>query len=364
MRFQRIALEKIDQQSVPRDPEGPFGIRRADWDEFLITYKPEIEEIAVDLKRLGQIYPVILEERGNDRYRIVAGFVQIGAARKTGWQSIEAKIFEQGEIPPQELFLLALSGRILEDSISPVEKAVALKKALTSFGFKEEEIGREIAPLLDIPPSRKVIRNYLALADADEAIRDAVHFGHLPANQAFLLLPFEAADRLALSNLFQNLRPSFNEAKEILRNMGDVARMQKKPIKEILALKEIKGILKPACPPAGRHGRRGRDKTLSQRKKTENLRQTLKKLRYPLLSETREEMYKRLKALALSPEVRVTFDPTFEKEEIAITLEAKDEEKLACALKTLQAALAAGKFASIFSLLEGRGPQEGKRDEV
>ncbi|KPJ62354.1 MAG: hypothetical protein AMS15_04220 [Planctomycetes bacterium DG_23] len=357
MRFQRIALEKIDQQSVPRDPEGPFGIRRADWDEFLITYKPEIEEIAVDLKRLGQIYPVILEERGNDRYRIVAGFVQIGAARKTGWQSIEAKIFEQGEIPPQELFLLALSGRILEDSISPVEKAVALKKALTSFGFKEEEIGREIAPLLDIPPSRKVIRNYLALADADEAIRDAVHFGHLPANQAFLLLPFEAADRLALSNLFQNLRPSFNEAKEILRNMGDVARMQKKPIKEILALKEIERILQDETLPRPQAG-------LSKGKKREHLRQTLKKLRYPLLSETREEMYKRLKALALSPEVRVTFDPTFEKEEIAITLEAKDEEKLACALKTLQAALAAGKFASIFSLLEGRGPQEGKRDEV
>jgi ParB-like chromosome segregation protein Spo0J len=344
-----VVLEKIDQKSPG-------------WDDFIFTYKPELERITSKLKRLGEIYPSIVEKRGDDKYRIVAGFAQIRAAEEAGGQTIEAKIFEQGEIPPPELFLLALMARPFEGSISPVEKAVALKKAIELFGFEEEEIEQEMAPLLDIPASREVIGNYLMLAEAAEVIKDAVHFGKLPANQAFLLFPFKKADRLALFNLLQDLQPSFNEAKEILRNIGDVARMQKRPIKEILGLKEIEGILQPVKRSV--RAADGQDKTLSRRKKKELLRWALRKLRYPFLSGTEEEMRKCIKALALSPEVHLSFDPTFETEEITLTLEAKDEEKIACALKTLQAALEAGKFAHLFSLLKGPGLPEGERDEV
>jgi len=230
-------------------------------------------------------------------------------------------------------------------NISAVEKALALKKAIDLFGFEEEEVRREIAPLVDVPPSKEVIRNYISLAEADEALKDAVHFGRFSASQAFLLLPFKAADRLALFNLLQNLSANFNETKEILRNISDLAKLQKRPIKEILGLEEIKGILP--------------DETLSRRQKAENIRQILKKLRYPCLYETEEQLRKRIKALALNPAVHLAYDPSFEKEEITISLKVENENKLACALKSLQAALAAGKFAKIFSLLRGEDRQKG-----
>jgi len=101
------------------------------------------------------------------------------------------------------------------------------------------------------------------------------------------------------------------------------------------------------------------DEALSRRQKTENVRQILKKLRYPLLSQTEEQLRKRIKALALNPAVHLAYDPSFEKEEITISLKVTDEDKLACALKSLGAALAAGKFAKIFSLLRGERRQRG-----
>ena len=329
MRLKNTLLKEIDLKSPG-------------WDDFIVTYKPDIEKIAASLERLGQIYPVILEKRENDRYRIVTGYKRVLAAKKIGWKAVEAKIYQQGEIRPRELFLLALATKAFDKSISPVDKAVALKKAQDIFGL-EEELRQEIAPLLDVPPAREVIRNYIALAEADETIKDAVHLGQLPASQAFLLLPFQATDRLALFNLLQDLSANFNEAKEIVRNVSDLAQLQKKPIKEILAGGEIKEILQ--------------DGALSRRDRTSHLRRALRQKRYPLLSQDSEELKRRIRALALSPAVHMAYDPSFEKEEITISLKVADEDELAAVLKRLLAGLEAGNFARILSLLKGQDRQ-------
>jgi len=327
MRSQKALLKEIDLESPGCD-------------DFIFTYKPDIEEIAASLKRLGQINPVILEERERKRYRIVAGYARVLAARILGWETVEAKIYEKDEACPRELFLLALATKAFGKSISPADKAIALTKAQNFFGC-QEELRQEIAPLLDVPPSKEVIRNYKRLAEADEAIKDAVHFGQLSVAQAFLLLPFQGTDRLALFNLLQNLSANFNEAKEILRNISDLAQLQKRSIKEILAGEEIKGILQ--------------DDGLSRRQKIIHLRRALRLKRYPRLSQDSEELKRRIKALALPPRVHLAYDPSFEKEEITVSLEVADEGELAAVLKRLLAGLEAGKFARIFSVLKGQG---------
>ena len=60
----------------------------------------DVEDITLSLSKYGQLHPICVRENSTDdkKYEVVYGSRRLAAARKLGWQEIDAKIIQVSDI--------------------------------------------------------------------------------------------------------------------------------------------------------------------------------------------------------------------------------------------------------------------------
>jgi len=163
------------------------------WDAYLMRRRIDAADIRKSVAENGVVEPVTLEERGGG-FRVIAGFRRVKAARDAGLREIPAVIYPEGALAPKEAFRLALASNAPGTTLSDADKALALAKA-HDFGFSDEKIESEVAPLLGLPRSFKVVRRYLEIAAMPAAVVDALAEGAISRQHAEAVAALPADER-------------------------------------------------------------------------------------------------------------------------------------------------------------------------
>jgi ParB family chromosome partitioning protein len=155
----------------PRQPRGHFD-------------QEQLEELALSLREIGVLQPILVRPIDEDRYEIIAGERRYRAARLAGLEEIPAIVRQTDDA---QLLTEALVENIHRADLNPLEEAAAYQQLLDDFGMTHEELAKRVGK------SRSAISNALRLLGLPPALQQRVATRALTAGHARALLALEDA---------------------------------------------------------------------------------------------------------------------------------------------------------------------------
>jgi ParB family chromosome partitioning protein len=192
-----------------------------------------LEELAASIREHGLIQPLIVTERGPERYQLIAGERRWQAARMAGLAAVPVIV---KEATPQQVLELALVENIQRADLNPLEEASAFQQLVEEFGLTQEQVAERVGK------SRVAVTNTLRLlrspAEVKQALADGtIHEGHA---RALLALPTAEAQIAALKTVVKQSL-SVRQTEELVRRLkaDPPAKTPKEPVApEIQALEK------------------------------------------------------------------------------------------------------------------------------
>lgn len=198
-----VAISAIQQN--PRQPRTHFD-------------DSALDELAASIREHGIIQPLIVSERGADRYELVAGERRWRAAQRAGLERVPVIVRETTQ---QQLLELALIENVQRADLNPIEEAHAYTALKEDFGLSDGDIARRLGK-----GSREAIvntRRLLNLApEAQQALlRQQISAGH---GRALLKLKETEQQQQALAAMLTD-DWTVREAEyfgELVKELGDL----------------------------------------------------------------------------------------------------------------------------------------------
>jgi ParB family chromosome partitioning protein len=91
----------------------------ADEAAFALRSTGEVDRLATDIARVGQLEPVDLRPAGEGRYQVITGFRRVAALRLLQRDKVLARV--HGDLPDEDALLLALAPAIHQRAVSVAE---------------------------------------------------------------------------------------------------------------------------------------------------------------------------------------------------------------------------------------------------
>jgi len=148
----------------------------------------KISELASSIAVHGVIQPLLLK-KSEAGFELVAGERRWRAARKAGLKQVPGII---RELTKEQQMLVALIENLQREDLNPIEEAEAFQKMHVEFGFKQDDISKNIGK------SRPYITNALRLLKLPEEIRGLVLSGKLSGGHARALVSIESEKKQML----------------------------------------------------------------------------------------------------------------------------------------------------------------------
>lgn len=162
-------VTEIEISKISRNENQP----RKYFDETLLN------ELADSIKSVGIIQPIVLREKDNGFYEIVAGERRFRAAIIAGLTSVPAII---KNITDREQKEMALIENLQRENLNPIEEAYALKALIDEYKISQTELAEILGK------SRPVITNTLRLLSLDDFVINLVKENRLSSGHARALV--------------------------------------------------------------------------------------------------------------------------------------------------------------------------------
>ena len=122
----KIDIKKID--------EGRFKIRDENNKEY-------IEQLAASLKVDGQWNPIIVRPKSDGRYEVISGHYRLQAAKKAGFEEIEATV---RDLTDEIADLLSLKTNIVRLEMTEREQGKILSKIMNEYNWSQQELANKL----------------------------------------------------------------------------------------------------------------------------------------------------------------------------------------------------------------------------
>lgn len=132
-------------------------------------------ELVLTIKQLGVIQPVIVTEKEEETFEIVAGERRWRAAQKAGLRTIPCVVKQTTEVTSVQM---ALVENLQRQDLNPIEEASAYEYLLNDGGLTQEKL----AKILGL--SRPYITNTIRLLKLPDEVRDSVVKGDISQGHA------------------------------------------------------------------------------------------------------------------------------------------------------------------------------------
>jgi ParB-like chromosome segregation protein Spo0J len=172
---------------------------------FRIRPAGELSQLATDLARLGQLFPVDVRPLGTDRYQIICGFRRVAALRFLKRDQVQARVHEG--LSDDDALMMALAAAI---HATPVDR-----EELEAKRDQLEEQGRLSAAARDMLEKALAADDALAPetveeeVDADELAGDvSQRLGDINQDLSLLADVFKSLDESRRAELLMQLRYS------------------------------------------------------------------------------------------------------------------------------------------------------------
>jgi ParB family chromosome partitioning protein len=167
----------------------------------------ELEDLAKSIREKGLLQPIVVRQRADGEYEIVAGERRWRASQRAGLHELPVLI---RELSDGETLEIALIENIQRSDLNPLEEARAYGQLLEQFSYTQQQLADSVGK------SRSHIANTLRLLTLPESVRSYIEDGKLTAGHARTLVATDSPADLA--NKIISLGLSVREAETLTRN--------------------------------------------------------------------------------------------------------------------------------------------------
>jgi ParB family chromosome partitioning protein len=205
------SLRHIPIELIHANPNNP----RKHFDE------EELAELAASIREKGLLQPLILRQRSDSEYEIVAGERRWRAAQRAGIHEVSAliRILSDGEA-----LEIALIENIQRADLNALEEARGYSQLLTQFNYTQQQLADALKK------SRSHIANTLRLLTLPDTVRGHIEAGRLTAGHARALVAAENPETLAARIIDMGL--SVRQAEDLSRESHALKGKPAKPAAE------------------------------------------------------------------------------------------------------------------------------------
>ena len=151
--------------------------------------KEALAELATSILENGLLQPILVREREEGRYQIIAGERRFRASKLAGLSEISAIILDKSD---RDVAEIALIENIQREDLNPIEEAMAYRALASDYELTQEELSAKVGK------SRSAIANSMRLLDLPEEILTMVAARELSAGHARTLLGVKDPDDMLL----------------------------------------------------------------------------------------------------------------------------------------------------------------------
>ena len=307
-------------------------------DFYRTSYFSDFSALQQSLQAVGQVQPVRLEKQMDGTLRVISGFRRIWAAQQLGWTSLEAEVIS---VPASEQFSLFRQTLFENFSLRPlnwVEKAFVALKLKNQFQVPDEALVRNWFPALQIGQNRRWLAWLLPIPEYEPDVQRAIAEDALTFDLFEFLPELDSESRQTLVGLFQTLKLGKNRQKEFFSLLRDVALRERISIGVLLKRDELGKILQ------------AENTSLGQ--KTQQVRDVLRRWRYPHLVATEARFRHMVRDLRLPPGIQLRPPPNFEGDKFRLDFAFRTAEEFARIVVKLQEVATSGKLDALRQLWE------------
>ena len=132
------------------------------WDKFILDPDPaRIDRLMESLRRVGQIYPLVLRSEKNWLF-FVTGWARYLAMKKLGVLEAWARIYQKNELSDEEALWISVEEGCLGPH-SPAKQRRILERFATLIGYSEKDLAERVAPAIGLDPTIEGVRKALCL---------------------------------------------------------------------------------------------------------------------------------------------------------------------------------------------------------
>ena len=167
----------------------------------------ELEDLSKSIREKGLLQPIVVRQRADGDYEIVAGERRWRASQRAGLHELPVII---RDLSDGETLEIALIENIQRTDLNPLEEARAYGQLLGQFSYTQQQLADSVGK------SRSHIANTLRLLTLPESVRAYIEDGKLTAGHARTLVATDSPADLA--NKIISLGLSVREAETLTRS--------------------------------------------------------------------------------------------------------------------------------------------------
>jgi ParB family chromosome partitioning protein len=179
-----------------------------------IGIKPEtLLELADSIREHGVIEPLIVTQKDDDEYELIAGERRWRAAKLAGSKSVPAVIKEAS---PQQMLEMAIVENIQRSDLSPLEEALAFKQLVDNHKLTHTDIAKKVGL------SRPAVANKIRLLNLPEEVKKGLLEKKVSEGHARALLGLTSQQ--SISSAYQRIVKdslSVRATEELVRRLNE-----------------------------------------------------------------------------------------------------------------------------------------------
>jgi len=299
---------------------------------FLVGNKEDLSPVLSSIKEIGLINPPIL--RKNDKkYQIISGWKRILSCRELGFREILCKIYDTSELTDNDCLKVVFYDN--RGNFSDLELAELIYLFKDSNSLDDKELIDEVLPLLGILPNIKNLDKYLSLASLDRSIKKAFYEDKITIEQCQMLSELTPDNQVPiLEHLLSRYNFNNNESRQVLQIIEEISLRDSISVNEVLALAE---------------------NSIDNTKKDKNeLRQELRKIRYPDLTRVEEKYKETVRELKLPKQINLFVNQFFETNDLEFKIKISSHEELSVLTEYLKQRIDAGDIERLLNFIKFR----------
>jgi ParB family chromosome partitioning protein len=175
------------------------------------NFKPEeLQELAESIKQHGLLQPILVAEKPDGGYSLIAGERRYRAAKLLGLATISALV---KTLPEEQKLEVALIENIQRSQLNPLEEAFAYKRLIEEFGLTQQDVADKVGK------SRPAVANTIRLLALPEKIQEALVQEKITMGQARALLSISnVAEQLAVLQSMLGEKMTVRELEQKVRD--------------------------------------------------------------------------------------------------------------------------------------------------
>jgi len=176
----------------------------------------ELEDLVASIKVHGILQPILVTEKEDGGYELIAGERRFRSAQILGFPTIPAIVRSAST---QEKLEFALIENIQRQNLNPIEEAYAYKRLIDEFGLQQEDVAQRVGK------ARSTVANMIRLLELPAEVQKALVDGTLSAGKARALLSLkESKDQIAVFHEMVGTSASVRDVEQRVASKGQISR--------------------------------------------------------------------------------------------------------------------------------------------